>query len=79
VELAIVIVLAYEEGPVLDSRAFLARVNSSVPEGTRIVILSIFMLNDRNRGVSPTVHQSNVAGIRQQLARVRSGSSTRPA
>jgi acyl-CoA thioesterase-1 len=45
----------------------LARVNSSVPEGTRIVILSIFMLNDRNRGVSPAVHQSNVASIRQQL------------
>jgi len=42
----------------------LARVNSSVPEGTRIVILSIFMLNDRNRGVSPAVHQSNVASIR---------------
>src|SRR6202140_920771 len=45
----------------------LARVNSSVPEGTRIVILSIFMLNDRNRGVSPAAHQSNVASIRQQL------------
>src|ERR1700686_910165 len=45
----------------------LARVNSSVPEGTRIVILSIFMLNDRNRGVSPAAHQSNVAGIREQL------------
>jgi acyl-CoA thioesterase-1 len=45
----------------------LARVNSSVPEGTRIVILSIFMLNDRTRGVSPAMHQSNVASIRQQL------------
>ena len=45
----------------------LARVNSSVPEGTRIVILSIFMLNDGTRGVSPAMHQSNVAGIRQKL------------
>ena len=45
----------------------LARVNSSVPEGTRIVILTIFMLNDRTRGVSPAMHQSNVAGIREQL------------
>ena len=45
----------------------LARVNSSVPEGTRIVILTIFMLNDRNRGVSPAMHQSNVASIRRQL------------
>jgi acyl-CoA thioesterase-1 len=46
----------------------LARVNSSVPEGTRIVILSIFMLNDSSRGVSPAMHQSNVASIRQQLS-----------
>jgi acyl-CoA thioesterase-1 len=38
-----------------------------VPEGTKIVILSIFMLNDRNRGVSPAAHQSNVASINQQL------------
>jgi acyl-CoA thioesterase I len=46
----------------------LARVNSSVPEGTKIVILSIFMLNDRNRGVSPAAHQANVASIRRQLS-----------
>ena len=46
----------------------LARVGSSVPEGTRIVILSIFMLNDRTRGVSPAAHQANVASIRQQLS-----------
>ena len=45
----------------------LARVNSSVPEGTKIVILSIFMLNDGRRGVSPAVHRSNVAAIHQQL------------
>jgi acyl-CoA thioesterase-1 len=46
----------------------LARVNSSVPEGTRIVILSIFMLNDSHHGVSPAQHHANVARIRQQLA-----------
>lgn len=45
----------------------LARVNSSVPEGTKIVILSIFMLNDRTHGVSPAAHRANVAGIRKQL------------
>ena len=45
----------------------LARVDSSVPEGTRIVILSIFMLNDRTRGVSPAAHSANVASIRQRL------------
>jgi acyl-CoA thioesterase-1 len=46
----------------------LARVNSSVPEGTRIVILSIFMLNDSTQGVSAAQHSANVANIRQQLA-----------
>jgi acyl-CoA thioesterase I len=46
----------------------LARVNSSVPEGTRIVILSIFMLNDGRHGVSPAQHNANIASIRQQLA-----------
>jgi acyl-CoA thioesterase I len=45
----------------------LARVNSSVPEGTKVVILSLFMLNDGRRGVSAAMHQSNVAGIYQQL------------
>ena len=45
----------------------LARVSSSVPAGTRIVILAIFMLNDRTHGVSPAAHQANVASIRQQL------------
>jgi acyl-CoA thioesterase I len=46
----------------------LARVSSSVPEGTRIVILSIFMINDSTHGVSSAQHSANVAGIRQQLA-----------
>ena len=50
------------------SAQILARVNSSVPEGTRIVILSMFMLNDRNHGVSAAQHSANIAGIRQQLA-----------
>ena len=49
------------------SGQILARANSSVPEGTKIVILSIFMFNDGRRGVSPAVHQSNVAGIYQAL------------
>ena len=46
----------------------LARVSSSVPEGTRIVILSIFMINDSTHGVSSAQHSANVASIRQQLA-----------
>jgi acyl-CoA thioesterase I len=45
----------------------LARVGSSVPEGTKTVILSIFMLNDGRRGVSAAMHQSNIASIYQQL------------
>ena len=45
----------------------LARVNSSVPEGTRIVILGIFMINDSHHGVSAAQHSANVASIRQQL------------
>jgi acyl-CoA thioesterase I len=46
----------------------LARVSSSVPEGTRIVILSIFMINDSTHGVSSAQHSANVASIRQRLA-----------
>jgi acyl-CoA thioesterase I len=49
------------------SAQILARTNSSVPEGTKIVILSIFMLNDRSHGVSPAQHAANIAGIRRQL------------
>jgi acyl-CoA thioesterase I len=45
----------------------LARVDSSVPEGTRIVILSLFMLNDGHHGVSPAMHRANVASIQQRL------------
>ena len=50
------------------SAQILARVNSSVPEGTRIVILSMFMLNDSTHGVSSAQHSANIASIRQQLA-----------
>ena len=50
------------------SAQILARVNSSVPEGTRTVILSIFMLNDSTHGVSAAQHSANVASMRQQLA-----------
>jgi acyl-CoA thioesterase-1 len=49
------------------SGQILARVGSSVPEGTRIVILSIFMFNDGRRGVSAATHRSNLAAIQQQL------------
>jgi acyl-CoA thioesterase-1 len=45
----------------------LARIDSSVPEGTKIVILSIFMLNDARRGISPAEHRSNLASILWQL------------
>ena len=45
----------------------LARVNSSVPEGTRIVILTIFTMNDEYYGVSAAEQQSNVASLYQQL------------
>jgi acyl-CoA thioesterase-1 len=45
----------------------LSRVDSSVPEGTRIVILSLFMLNDRHHGVSPAMHRANAASIQQRL------------
>jgi acyl-CoA thioesterase-1 len=49
------------------SGQILARVGSSVPEGTRIVILSVFMFNDGRRGVSAAAHRSNLAAIHQQL------------
>src|SRR5580704_16387231 len=49
------------------SGQILARVGSSVPEGTRIVILSVFMFNDGRRGVSAAMHRSNLAAIQQQL------------
>src|ERR1700742_4374123 len=50
------------------SAQILARVNSSVPEGTRIVVLSMFMLNDSTHGVSAAHHNATIASIRQQLA-----------
>jgi acyl-CoA thioesterase-1 len=49
------------------SAQILARVNGSVPEGTRIVILSMFMINDAHHGISPAEHRANVARINAQL------------
>ena len=45
----------------------LARVNRSVPEGTKIVILTIFMMNAEYHGISPAEQQSNVASLYRQL------------
>lgn len=44
----------------------LARVNSAVPKGTRVVILQPGG-NDRRRGISPAVQEANVSAIRQNL------------
>jgi acyl-CoA thioesterase-1 len=44
----------------------LARLSSSVPEGTKIVILQ-FGGNDFRQGISPAARQANIANIQQQL------------
>jgi acyl-CoA thioesterase-1 len=44
----------------------LSRLSSSVPEGTKIVILQ-FGGNDRRQGISPAARQANIASIQQQL------------
>jgi acyl-CoA thioesterase-1 len=49
------------------SAGILSRVGSDVPQGTRIVILSVFAFNDNRRGVSPAEHQANIASIEKQL------------
>jgi lysophospholipase L1-like esterase len=49
------------------SGEILARANSAVPEGTKIVILNVGPVNDNRRGVSPAQRQSNIASIQQQL------------
>jgi acyl-CoA thioesterase I len=49
------------------SAGILSRIGSDVPEGTRIVILSVFSYNDNRKGVTPAEHQANVAGIQRQL------------
>jgi len=49
------------------SAGILSRIGSDVPEGTRIVILSVFSYNDNRKGITPAEHQANVAGIERQL------------
>jgi acyl-CoA thioesterase I len=49
------------------SAGILSRIGSDVPEGTRIVILSVFSYNDSRKGITPAAHQANVAGIERQL------------
>jgi acyl-CoA thioesterase-1 len=49
------------------SAGILSRVGSAVPEGTRIVILSVFAYNDNRKGIPPAEHQANVAAIERQL------------
>jgi acyl-CoA thioesterase I len=49
------------------SAGMLSRIGSDVPEGTRIVILSVFSYNDNRKGITPTEHQANIAGIERQL------------
>jgi acyl-CoA thioesterase-1 len=44
----------------------LARLSSSVPQGTKIVILQ-FGGNDARKGVSPAERQANIAAIQTQL------------
>jgi acyl-CoA thioesterase I len=49
------------------SAGIFSRIGSAVPEGTRIVILSVFAYNDNRKGISPAEHQANVAAIERQL------------
>jgi acyl-CoA thioesterase I len=44
----------------------LSRLSSSVPDGTKVVILQ-FGGNDNRRGISPAQRQANIASIQQQL------------
>jgi acyl-CoA thioesterase I len=49
------------------SAGILSRIGSAVPEGTRIVILSVFAMNDNRKGVTPGEHQANIVSIERQL------------
>jgi len=49
------------------SAGILSRVGNAVPEGTRIVILSVFAYNDNRKGITPAEHRANVAAIERQL------------
>jgi acyl-CoA thioesterase I len=44
----------------------LSRLSSSVPEGTKVVIVQ-YGGNDNRKAVDPAVRQANIAGIEQQL------------
>jgi acyl-CoA thioesterase-1 len=48
------------------SAGMLARLSSSVPDGTKIVILQ-FGGNDMRRGITPPQRAANIASIQQQL------------
>ena len=61
------------------SAQILARVNSSVSDGTRIVILGMFTLNDSHHGVSLRDTAPMLRASGSNSLRVTSGSSTRPA
>jgi len=49
------------------SAGILSRIGSAVPEGTRIVILSVFAYNDNRKAITPAEHQANIAGIERRL------------
>jgi acyl-CoA thioesterase I len=49
------------------SAGILNRIGSAVPQGTRIVILSVFAYNDNRKGIAPAEHQANIASIERQL------------
>ena len=48
------------------TQGMLSRLSSSVPEGTKVVILQ-FGGNDGRRGITPPQRQANIASIQQQL------------
>lgn len=48
------------------TEGMLARLSSTVPPGTRVVIVQ-YGGNDRRHGISPAQHQANIAQIESQL------------
>jgi len=51
-----------------DSSQLLARVDSSAPDGTALVLIEAVQGNDRKAGISDSQHAANLATIRQRLA-----------
>ena len=45
----------------------LNRLDATVPNGTRLVILAIFNYNDARKGISPTEHAANIRQIQSRL------------